>query len=348
MFLGLSTTLARFGKFRLTAGIRITKRNMVWMWLVLAIVYMFQAMWYMLVTCGWLMYAVGYGIYAGICALFRISKKNKKTNTSCTNSVTSTPQPQPASNKNGNTEFLLCIFLGWMGAHRFYTKKYKSAVLYLLTGGAFLVGWFYDIASMVVARVDAKNGKTTPKYIPAIIAGALVVVLMIAVPSVSSNNDAKSNEPTQNAVEAAAVTDLNSAPEIQPEETQPLETEATAPSTDAVPELTAPSEETQPTEPEQTSQPETQPAELVQEETQETIPQETQEETQAVTQQKAPPETQPETEAPVAASSGTMVWIPESGSKYHSSPTCSGMENPTQVTLEQAIAWGYEPCKRCH
>ena len=53
--------------------------------------------------------------------------------------------------------------------------------------------------------------------------------------------------------------------------------------------------------------------------------------------------TQP-TPTPVA----DMVWIPKSGSKYHSTPDCSGMKNPTQITLEQAIARGYAPCKRCH
>lgn len=42
-----------------------------------------------------------------------------------------------------------------------------------------------------------------------------------------------------------------------------------------------------------------------------------------------------------------MVWIPKSGSKYHSSSTCSNMKNPQEVTLSQAISRGYDPCKRC-
>ena len=44
----------------------------------------------------------------------------------------------------------------------------------------------------------------------------------------------------------------------------------------------------------------------------------------------------------------TMVWLPESGAKYHSKPDCSGMDNPRQVTKDEAIAMGYEPCKRCY
>ena len=46
--------------------------------------------------------------------------------------------------------------------------------------------------------------------------------------------------------------------------------------------------------------------------------------------------------------SETMVWIPKSGSKYHSRSGCSNMKNPTQVTLEEAIEKGYEACKRCY
>ena len=43
-----------------------------------------------------------------------------------------------------------------------------------------------------------------------------------------------------------------------------------------------------------------------------------------------------------------MVWIPATGSKYHSRSSCSGMNNPRQVTLEYAQSHGYEPCKRCY
>lgn len=42
-----------------------------------------------------------------------------------------------------------------------------------------------------------------------------------------------------------------------------------------------------------------------------------------------------------------MVWIPKSGSKYHSRKSCSGMKNPTEVPKETAIDRGYEPCKKC-
>ncbi len=43
-----------------------------------------------------------------------------------------------------------------------------------------------------------------------------------------------------------------------------------------------------------------------------------------------------------------MIWIPESGSKYHSNPSCSGMDNPTQVTISEAKSRGYTACKKCY
>ena len=43
-----------------------------------------------------------------------------------------------------------------------------------------------------------------------------------------------------------------------------------------------------------------------------------------------------------------MVWIPKSGSKYHSHSGCSNMKDPSQVPLADAVSQGYEPCKRCY
>ena len=45
-----------------------------------------------------------------------------------------------------------------------------------------------------------------------------------------------------------------------------------------------------------------------------------------------------------------MVYIASSGNgkKYHRTPDCSGMDDATAVTVEQAEAAGYTPCKRCY
>lgn len=48
-------------------------------------------------------------------------------------------------------------------------------------------------------------------------------------------------------------------------------------------------------------------------------------------------------------SGGGLVWIPTNGgTKYHSKSSCSNMKNPEQVTKEEAIDRGFEPCKKCY
>lgn len=48
----------------------------------------------------------------------------------------------------------------------------------------------------------------------------------------------------------------------------------------------------------------------------------------------------------VKTSSTTMVYIPASGRCYHDSYGCAG-RSPTKVTLEEALARGYDWCSRC-
>ncbi len=47
--------------------------------------------------------------------------------------------------KNKWVALLLCIFLGYVGAHRFYEGKIGTGVLWALTGGMFGIGWLVDI-----------------------------------------------------------------------------------------------------------------------------------------------------------------------------------------------------------
>lgn len=50
--------------------------------------------------------------------------------------------------------FFLCLFLGFLGAHKFYEGKIGTGLLYLFTLGAFLIGWIVDIFNIL--------GKTDP------------------------------------------------------------------------------------------------------------------------------------------------------------------------------------------
>lgn len=77
--------------------------------------------------------------------------------------ATPTPQPQSTpvyvapmtqgysagypvnAGKDKTVALLLCIFLGFLGAHKFYEGKIGMGVLYLFTYGLFFIGWIVDI-----------------------------------------------------------------------------------------------------------------------------------------------------------------------------------------------------------
>ncbi len=44
--------------------------------------------------------------------------------------------------------WILHTFLGVFGVHRLYMGKWITGLLYLLTGGLFLVGWLYDFCTL--------------------------------------------------------------------------------------------------------------------------------------------------------------------------------------------------------
>ncbi len=92
MFLTLSKTFNKFCGFRLGFGLKITKKNFFWMVFILMFVCLLQAMWYMLVFEGWLIYAFFYGIY------WCIMKISGKRITKSTN--IQTPQSTEISSPN--------------------------------------------------------------------------------------------------------------------------------------------------------------------------------------------------------------------------------------------------------
>ena len=80
MFIGFSKTIARFGGFRLGIGMRFNKKNAIWLSLIVMFIAMFQLMWYMLLLCGWIIYAICYGIYWCIKKIINVSSKNNEHN----------------------------------------------------------------------------------------------------------------------------------------------------------------------------------------------------------------------------------------------------------------------------
>lgn len=52
--------------------------------------------------------------------------------------------------KNKWVAFVLCLFLGLVGAHKFYEGKILMGVVYIFTAGLFFVGWIIDLIAILM------------------------------------------------------------------------------------------------------------------------------------------------------------------------------------------------------
>ena len=52
--------------------------------------------------------------------------------------------------------WILLTFGGYLGLHRLYMGKYVTGIIYLLTGGLFLIGWLYDFVTLN-GQISEKN-----------------------------------------------------------------------------------------------------------------------------------------------------------------------------------------------
>lgn len=73
---------------------------------------------------------------------------------------TAYPPFTPPGLKDVGVAYILLIFLGAVGGHRFYLGKIGTAILWLLTGGLLGIGVLVDIFTMN-SQVRAANAKLT-------------------------------------------------------------------------------------------------------------------------------------------------------------------------------------------
>lgn len=71
-----------------------------------------------------------------------INNANTNTNTNMNTNVNSGIYGRP---KNKWVALILCILLGFFGAHKFYEGKIGMGILYIFTGGLFFIGVFIDL-----------------------------------------------------------------------------------------------------------------------------------------------------------------------------------------------------------
>ena len=75
------------------------------------------------------------------------------------------PPPRPslapvnASDDSRLAAFLLCLLIGFTGAHRFYVGKVGTGIIWLFTAGFLLVGQIYDLVLIATGEFRDINGR---------------------------------------------------------------------------------------------------------------------------------------------------------------------------------------------
>ena len=62
--------------------------------------------------------------------------------------------------------FLLFLVLSWpLGAHRFFLKRYASAILFIITIGGFGIWWIIDFILIVTGSMKDDRGQVVKIWI---------------------------------------------------------------------------------------------------------------------------------------------------------------------------------------
>lgn len=59
--------------------------------------------------------------------------------------------------------WLLLSFCGYLGLHRFYMGKWGTGLVWLVTGGLFLLGWLYDLWTLN-EQVSDENARLVTQF----------------------------------------------------------------------------------------------------------------------------------------------------------------------------------------
>jgi TM2 domain-containing membrane protein YozV len=96
------------------------------------------------------------------------------------NSVNENPQAAPVRS-NFYPTFILALFLGSFGVHRFYTGKIKSGILQLITFGGCGVWWLVDMVLLLLGKFKDKNNQAMPNVNPKLTWPIFVGLIVIGI-----------------------------------------------------------------------------------------------------------------------------------------------------------------------
>lgn len=85
---------------------------------------------------------------------------------------------------------LLCGLLGGWGAHRFYTGKIGTAILWILTGGCFMIGNMIDMLKIAKNTMVDSNGQPLkaddcPTWLPWVFLALQILGLLTIIGSIA-------------------------------------------------------------------------------------------------------------------------------------------------------------------